>query len=250
MVRPTVAQLEDGPEWPRIRARLETASLHDVAREFGLTPGVLAAAMVRSRTSRKAVIPRDAQEPGVGAPAAAPPDPTPEVFPPEPTAPARSQGKLDAHIAGYREATEKGAGRAFLDGLHRLVRVNLRARIAGTGETGLLGLFDRDSTRAEAPHPPPSTAPRRPRRAPGVPGHASPPTSVAKAREGVQQPLPDVAPPPTGPSHIYVVTVLLNGAQRQYGVMASSMGAAIATASRAVGAGVVVAVTRGLPALA
>lgn len=243
----TVGQPEQGPEWPRIVARLESVPLNDVAREFGLTPGALAAAMVRSRTSRKAVIPRRSDEPVEAVPAESTrptpvPDPAPEFFPPEPTAPARPLGKLDTHLAGYRSAVETGGGRAFLVALHQLVRGNLRARIAGAGDVDLLARYDADapasagSSVAAAPRP--TAAARRSER-----------TSADDGRQAPQQPVPDRPTARARVSHVYVVTALLDGVRHDYGVVGDSMASAVSIAVRALGAGVVVAVAQGLPAL-
>lgn len=261
MIQRTVGQLEDGPEWPRIVVRLESVPLHDVAREFGITPGTLAAAMVRSRTARKAVVSRGTQ-PAVGAhpaapaapvPAAAPP---PEFFPPEPTATARSTGKLDAHLAAYRSAVEGGIGRALLAQLHQLVRVNLRYRIAGTGDADLLARFDADlPPRPAEPgstmsRPSASTSSTRPLRRPDAqPVPVAAPAPVVEAREAPPQAFLDVVPTQAPSSRVYIVTLLLDGVEQQYGVVAESMGAAVAIAVRATGNGVIVAAARGLPAL-
>ncbi len=75
------------------------------------------------------------------------------------------------------------------------------------------------------------------------------PAQVVEGPQAPQQPFPDVAPTRAPSSHVYVVTVLLDGVEQQYGVLAVSIGAAIAIAVRATETGVVVAARRGLPAL-
>ncbi len=145
------------------------------------------------------------------------------------------------------------------------MRVNLRSRVVSTGDAALLDRFEADMATAGAQPPrssvkiTPEVAPASsslqpaPRAARGatVPAPAdAPPHPV---RDPVQEPPPrphqDVESPARSPHHVFVVTVLLEAVERQYGVVAASMGDALATASRTLPAGVVVAGRRDLPAL-
>lgn len=281
-------RLESEKSWDAMAAALTGGSILDVARRFDVTPGDLAAALVRTGTRRQAVIAEGSEAPPLGsqveASTTAPPaEPAPsassgsDAKPPEGAdldgARAKARpGKMDDHAKGYRAAAQTGGGRAFLSTLHKLVQGNLRRRIARDPADGdLLASIDRDlqipieaaADRAgvppgrSLPEGSPSSHASDPRRARSRPRPSESPSTVAvdtgtvgpvDGPRSVEEGSRSASTRMRRTRHVYTVGVLLEAARRDYGLVASSMAEAVDLATIRTG-GTVVHAVRQLEAL-
>ncbi len=259
-----VRKLERERIWSELTAALERESLLTVARRFEVTPGDLAAALRRTKTTRKAItgddlaaavpLPDEVREvqadppssPALDsgdAPAAPPTSPTP------PTAPGAT---MVEHEERYRAALADGSGDAYLAGVHHLVRIRLRRRLGEPVPTPDITRRARSRSghqRAVSGHPVGQGDPQPDvRLAPSaLESNAVGASHGAAAATEVEA----TARPEGGhgiPLYAYEITVLLGETERAFAVVERSLCTAIALAVSRTG-GEVVRAIRGHAAL-